>query len=226
MGYVWLEMLAIADRNEGRIKGNSRQIASSLSWISLRNRPSLSWKSIQSALQFMVKRGWILEENGYFLTCNYAEYHPSRGTVKSRAGTEENPPITTFTNITNIPNLTNEPGNKSSVGSRRPRERSAPGSLDGFDALWAVHPGPKGPKSDAVAAYQRIKPPPEALAALKAQVERKAECDRIGVFCPQPPHLHRWITKRRWEDELTPLPAAPMSHAERLAREAREERQP
>jgi hypothetical protein len=83
--------------------------------------------------------------------------------------------------------------NKPSVGSAEP---------PGFAALWVAHPGPKGPKQDAVKAYREVKPPENVAEILRAQAAFKAECDRRGEFCPQLPHLHRWLKKRRWEDEL------------------------
>ena len=91
---------------------------------------------------------------------------------------------------------------------------------NGFDAYWHLHPGPKGPKREAMKAYREVKPPPEALEALAAQIRFKAACERRGKFFPQLQHLHRWFKKRRWEDEL---PEPPLSQAERLWIEAEAE---
>ena len=106
------------------------------------------------------------------------------------------------------------------VASRRPRVSSP----NGFDAFWSLHPGPKGPRQDAVRAYKEISPPPEALEALERQIRYKAACDRRKIFCPQLPHLHRWFRKRRWEDELPDIPVAQLSTAERLWMEAQQEK--
>lgn len=72
----------------------------------------------------------------------------------------------------------------------------------GFAELWAAHPGPKGPKGDAVKAYREVDPPETVVELLIRQVQYKAACDRRGEFCPQLPHLFRWLKKRRWEDEV------------------------
>jgi hypothetical protein len=94
--------------------------------------------------------------------------------------------------------------------------------LNGFQELWKEHPGPKGSKQEAQRVYLEVKPPAGCVEALKAQLEYKIACDRRGVFCAQLPHLHRWLKKRRWEDEL---PTSPESTPERLWREAQEEKQ-
>jgi len=68
MGYVWLEMLAESDRNQGRIKGDHASIARSLAWVSLSPRPSQQIVKIESALSWMVVKGWIEPGTGpYFL---------------------------------------------------------------------------------------------------------------------------------------------------------------
>jgi hypothetical protein len=72
----------------------------------------------------------------------------------------------------------------------------------GFADLWACHPGPKGPKAEAVKAFVDVHPPENVVALLRTQVEYKAACDKSGVFCAQFPHLFRWLKKRRWEDEV------------------------
>lgn len=75
-----------------------------------------------------------------------------------------------------------------------------------FMMLWAEYPKPKGAKLDALKAYHETNPPDTALEALLAQLAYKIECEKRGEFWPNLPHLHRWLRKRRWEDEL-PLPA-------------------
>lgn len=80
--------------------------------------------------------------------------------------------------------------------------------VNGFDELWSLHPGPKGPEGEARKAYRQAKPPVEAVEAMREQLTYKADCDRRGVFCAQLPHLHRWIKKHRWKDEIPRLPDA------------------
>jgi hypothetical protein len=72
----------------------------------------------------------------------------------------------------------------------------------GFADLWACYPGPKGPKGEAVKAYAMMKPPENVVELLRKQVEYKTRCDKAGVFCPQLPHLFRWLKKERWTDEI------------------------
>lgn len=92
---------------------------------------------------------------------------------------------------------------------------------NGFKELWDLHPGPKGSRVTAAKAYSEVKPPTSAVAAMQAQVEYKAACDKMQAFCAPLQHLHRWIKQRRWEDEIPPLPK-PMS--QRLWDEAQKEK--
>lgn len=103
--------------------------------------------------------------------------------------------------------------------------RPSESSPNGFDSFWNLHPGPKGPKQDAIKAYKEVKPPPEALEAMKNQIRYKTACDRRKIFFPQLPHLHRWFRKRRWEDELPAVPESQLSTAERLWLEAQREKE-
>ena len=89
---------------------------------------------------------------------------------------------------------------------------------NGFSQLWVLHPGPKGSKQDAVREYQKHHPPAEALDALRRQIEYKLACDRSGKFCAELPHLHRWIKKHRWEDELPAIPTQDPDLFEKLKR--------
>lgn len=75
MGYVWQEMCAIADLNDGEIMGTPEQISASLSYISLLKRPSLAAKCVLNALGFMEKCGWINIQTDRVLILKYAEYH-------------------------------------------------------------------------------------------------------------------------------------------------------
>jgi hypothetical protein len=90
-----------------------------------------------------------------------------------------------------------------------------------FSALWDMHPGPKGPRSKAEQEFRKVHPPKDVVDVFARQVAYKEECSRRGKFCPEFQHLHRWIANRRWEDEL---PVFPESLAERLWREAQEDK--
>jgi len=78
MGYVWQEMCAIGDLNDGEIRGTPEQIASSLAYISLLKRPTFAAKCVLNALGFMVKCGWIEIQTDHVLIVNHAKYHTTR----------------------------------------------------------------------------------------------------------------------------------------------------
>lgn len=80
MALIWLELIAIGDLNDGVVKGEAGQIADSLAYISMRNRPSLASKSIRNALGFMQVSGWIRIETDRVLIVNHAKYKVSRDT--------------------------------------------------------------------------------------------------------------------------------------------------
>lgn len=94
MGYVWHEMLAWGDHNEGELKGKPDAIAASLSWVSLTNRPRLAAKHIRNAIDFMDKRGWIRMETDRILIANHLKYNPMRETKGIPTGKQTaTPPI-------------------------------------------------------------------------------------------------------------------------------------
>jgi len=79
-----------------------------------------------------------------------------------------------------------------------------------FETLWSIWPknlGAKGSKSEALAKFKQIKPDDLLLTrmrrALTAQAEHKRGCVSRGEFYENFPHVVRWLSKRRWEDELS-----------------------
>lgn len=82
MGYVWQEMCAIGDLNDGEVKGTPEQIGVSLAYVSLTKRPSLSAKCITNALGFMEKCGWIVVQSDRVLILNHAKYHKGQSIEK------------------------------------------------------------------------------------------------------------------------------------------------
>lgn len=90
-----------------------------------------------------------------------------------------------------------------------------------FSALWNIHPGPKGSKTKAEQECRRVRPPANVVDLFARQVAYKEACVRKGKFCPEFQHLHRWLSNKRWEDDI---PVLPESTAERLWREAQEEK--
>lgn len=100
MGYVWLEMLAEADRNDGLIKGTIGEIAASFAWVSLSDRPSFSRGSVEVGIRFMLDRGWLQERSDGLLVSKYAEYHKTREKKESRVGIQKAPLLTTLPILT------------------------------------------------------------------------------------------------------------------------------
>lgn len=91
MSDVWLEMLAEADKNDGRIKGDYDAISRSLAWVSLSNRPETQVKHIRYALEYMAEKGWISQGTDCVLVRNYREYHKTREKKESHEGIKEAP---------------------------------------------------------------------------------------------------------------------------------------
>ena len=76
---VWLEMLSIADRNEGEIRGDVEWIASSLTWLygSNSRRYNTEWRrnELRKTFEWMSNKGWIRVERNAIFICNYWKYH-------------------------------------------------------------------------------------------------------------------------------------------------------
>ena len=133
MGYVWLEMLSEADRNEGLIKGSREEIARGLAWLSLSNRPSYSLLPIVHALGYMVDKGWVEECTAGLLVRNYPRYHRHREQVESQPGTLPGP---------TRPDLDLKEPDQT---LKDPPLRSPPkGAMNGFDAFWEAYPQKQG----------------------------------------------------------------------------------
>lgn len=95
-----------------------------------------------------------------------------------------------------------------------PRSARPPLALDGFSRFWKAYParnGHKALKRDAQKAWRDNGLEPradEVIVALERQKAHREECVRAGAFAAEFPDAVRWIRKRRWEDELGPVPAA------------------
>lgn len=78
-----------------------------------------------------------------------------------------------------------------------------------FEKFWLDFPGDlgsKGSKAEALNKFLKLKPDDILLAtmrrALIAQARHKRVCRSQGEFAESFPHVVRWLSKRRWEDEL------------------------
>jgi len=96
---AWLEVLSIADRNEGIVKGTLEQIAETLAPVSLGKYLKSSSKTSQKLLRFVSDLGWICVENTQIRVVKYAEYHKTREHNKFPSE-----PIRTNPNLTIPPN--------------------------------------------------------------------------------------------------------------------------
>lgn len=88
MGFVWQEMISIADGDDGLIKGSDEMLALNLAHISLSKRPSTAQKCILKAIPWMEKKGWIMRQSDGLLVAKYAEYH-ANAIAKRRKREEE-----------------------------------------------------------------------------------------------------------------------------------------
>ena len=121
MSDVWLEMLSVADRNEGRIQGNAERIALGYSWIALEsNRKARS--IILNALGFMVERGWIEDRKDHFLVRNYSEYHRTRKHIESHRGIKEVPSEPSYPNEPSYPKDYSPKGESSAKAELTPQD--------------------------------------------------------------------------------------------------------
>jgi hypothetical protein len=122
---VWLEMLAEADKNEGRIRGDKDSISRSLAWVSLSNRPETQVKHIRNALDYMEEHGWIKPDTNSVLVCNYANYHKWGGPKKSHQGANEHPPLPTLPTLPTSPVVSSPETTtqNQSSGSDRPKRQ-------------------------------------------------------------------------------------------------------
>jgi len=83
LGYMWIEMLSEADRNEGRVAGTREEIERGYGWVINPLRAHKGWVWTRLGLSYMVARGWLEERQGHFYVCNYPEYHPRREQASS-----------------------------------------------------------------------------------------------------------------------------------------------
>jgi len=94
LGYMWLEMLSEADRNEGRVTGSREEIEHGFAWTI---NPLHPWKGkhwTRVGLAYMESRGWVeqryrvhrgtIEEPlEHFFVRNYPTFHPRREQASS-----------------------------------------------------------------------------------------------------------------------------------------------
>ena len=72
----------------------------------------------------------------------------------------------------------------------------------GFVTFWKLYPEPKGSKAQALKAFRTVHPPETIAGILQAQLLHKIACDKAGIFWPRFPHACRYLSHRRWTDEI------------------------
>ena len=93
MALVWIELLSIADQNEGRIPGSLDEVADSLAYVSLLSRLGHARATTRAALDFMVAHGWLrvghsVDTSTHLFVVKYSEYHRSRVPIKIPTGSK------------------------------------------------------------------------------------------------------------------------------------------
>lgn len=96
MGYGWLELLSVADRNDGFVKGDLDRIAVIVGGTSLSRRLDIAAKQAKSALEAMLKFGWIEiccnGESAAIKVVNVAKYHRTQGPNEISEGNKQGSP--------------------------------------------------------------------------------------------------------------------------------------
>jgi len=185
MGYVWQELCAIGDLNDGEVKGTFDQIGLSLAYVSLLNRPSLAAKRITNALHFMVNCGWIERRLDSVLILNHRKYHASQYTEKVP------------------PNDPNDPNER----SEQSKNKKASLVYDFyFEQFWKSYPKHVGKKQAA----EQWKKDSALLVNMSAEIQvgiarlkeiRRARAE-AKLFTPEWSDPVRFLKNHRWLDEL------------------------
>jgi len=84
MGYVWLEMLKLADRGGGKSNGTTEELARTLAPISRSMKVSWASQRVLIGLRWMADRGFIEVQPTCVLVRNYGEYREGKELLKSR----------------------------------------------------------------------------------------------------------------------------------------------
>lgn len=88
-----------------------------------------------------------------------------------------------------------------------------------FKKFWKIHPKSKE-KDNTWNEWKKLKLDSQIdmiIEALEAQIENKAEGDRLDIFVPEFQDSKRWIKNKKWEDKLTSLQSHPAIPAQRAA---------
>lgn len=192
--FMWLELLSVADKNMGMVKGEPETIARSMAFVCVTParevleecttsaRRLSKWSAIRArkVLDWMVERSWLVRENCGFSVSKYSEYHRQREQKSSREGIKEAPPL---------PTRPNEPTTPHKVPPRGPT---------GFDAFWTEYPKHVGTEKARAAWARAVKSasPDTILAGLRRTLAYVTRDN--GQYVPLPA---TWLNQGRWKDE-------------------------
>lgn len=197
-GFMWLELLSVADKNMGLVKGEPEIIARSMAFVCVtpaqdvldscpKSARRLSkWSPIRArkVLDWMVERSWLVPVTCGFLVSKYAEYHRQREHKSSRDGIKEAPPL---------PTEPTEP-----TRPRDPPLKVPPRGPSGFDIFWAEYPKHVGTEKARAAWARAVKSasPDTILVGLRrtmAYITREQ-----GKYVPL---AATWLNQGRWKDD-------------------------
>lgn len=175
LGFAWLELLSIGDRNEGEIRGDLDQIALRLAPNSLGKYLGSSQKTARKALEFMAEKEWISVEKNLIRVRNHAKYHPfeESKTIPKRSR----------------PSLPSDPN-----------PLKPPISPQGFEAFWKAYPKKIGKKA-ALKAWDKAELNGKVQIVLEAVEKQKSWPQwqkEGGQYIPNPT---TWLNQGRWEDQ-------------------------
>lgn len=181
----WLEILSIADRNDGIVPGQLNSISTSVAWT-IRCKTT----RVQQMINTMTTTGWLHNDNGLRVV-NWAKYHRTR--VPNQPPSEPSEP--------SIPNLTIK--NPPNPPKKRPPKKQKEAVVDlVFERFWDQYPR-KEKKQTAYKAWcveaKHCKEIQDAIfAALDWQIDQPQWLKDDGQYIPHPT---TWLNQKRWDDK-------------------------
>ena len=177
MGYVWLDMLAWADRTGGTLKGDITEICLTLARDVPKMYPRRAAHQIEIALRYMEDVGWIHITSRAIEIVNYAKYHRTRNPISHRPERET---VALLTNLTNLTNLKNKEETSSLVQTpkKAPLTRHQKIPLEG---AW--------PSVKSLVEMYNKQTPDECVAVREISEARK---EKIRKYLTQFPTVNFW----------------------------------
>jgi len=197
-GFVWLEMLSIADRNEGITGPNS---GSTRAAIAAKCRTSRA--KVESVFGYAETLGWIKLDT-HVRVLNFSKYHRTWEHQKIPEG-----------------KLNSSPPNQTEPDLPDPNPPIVPqkGDERGFESFWKEYPKKVG-KGAALKAWGRIRPSNGTregiLAAVRTQKTWEQWTKDNGQYIPNPA---TWLNQKRWEDEGMRAGETSQEQGRRIAKE-------